>query len=109
MPNVRLSSLSISELAPLLEHKKISPLEVVDDVLERIQVSNPQLNAYVYVRPEMVRNQARQAESEIRRGRYRGPLHGVPISLKDNLSPPGYPQEPDRKYWATSFPMKTRR
>ena len=37
MPNVRLSSLSISELAPLLEHKKISPLEVVDDVLERIQ------------------------------------------------------------------------
>lgn len=104
MPNVRLSSLSISELAPLLEHKKISPLEVVDDVLERIQVSNPQLNAYVYVRPEMVRNQARQAESEIRRGRYRGPLHGVPISLKDNLFTSGVPTRAGSKILGDFIP-----
>src|ERR1700722_9774798 len=104
MPNVRLSSLSISELAPLLEHKKISPLEVVDDVLERIQESNPQLNAYVYVRPEMVRNQARQAESEIRRGRYRGPLHGVPISLKDNFFTSGIPTRAGSKILGDFIP-----
>ncbi len=85
MANLRLSSLSVSELAPLLEHRKVSPLEVVEDVLERIQESNPRLNAYVHVQPEMAREQARRAEKEIVRGSYRGPLHGIPISLKDNF------------------------
>jgi aspartyl-tRNA(Asn)/glutamyl-tRNA(Gln) amidotransferase subunit A len=104
MPILRLSSLSVSELAPLLEHKKISPLELADDVLERVQESNPLLNAYVYVHPEMVRKQARQAESEIRRGAYRGPLHGVPISLKDNFFTSGVPTRAGSKILGDFIP-----
>jgi aspartyl-tRNA(Asn)/glutamyl-tRNA(Gln) amidotransferase subunit A len=91
MANLRLSSLSVAELAPLLERRKVSPCDVVEDVLQRIEETNAQLNAYVYMQPEMVREQARRAEKEISRGSYRGPLHGVPVSLKDNILTAGVP------------------
>lgn len=106
MANVRLSSLSISELAPLLEHKKISPLEVAEDVLARIQESNEKLNAYVFVQPEAVREQARVAEKEIVRGDYRGPLHGIPVSLKDNLLTAGVPTRAGSKILGNFVPQE---
>ena len=104
MANARLSSLSVLELAPLLEHKKISPLEIVEDMLERIEESNPRLNAYVYVEAETAREQARRAENEIVRGSYRGPLHGIPISLKDNFLTAGVPTRAGSKILANFVP-----
>jgi aspartyl-tRNA(Asn)/glutamyl-tRNA(Gln) amidotransferase subunit A len=87
----QLAFLSINQLAPLLERKKVSPSEVVNDALDRIQDLNGRLNAYVCVNPEEVRKNAQKAEHEIVHGRYRGPLHGIPIALKDNILTAGIP------------------
>ena len=87
----QLAFLSISQVASLLERKKVSPSEVVGAVLERIQDLNSRLNAYVYVNPDEVRKNAQKAEHEIVHGRYRGPLHGIPIALKDNILTVGIP------------------
>lgn len=91
MEKLRLSSLSIGELAPLLAKRTISPSELIHDVLDRIEQLNSRLNAYVYFDPATARRDALQAEKEILRGRYKGPLHGIPISLKDNILTAGIP------------------
>jgi aspartyl-tRNA(Asn)/glutamyl-tRNA(Gln) amidotransferase subunit A len=79
----------IEELAPLLRKKKCSPVELVRILLSRIEKLNPQLNAFLTVTAEQALAQARQAEAEIcgprGRARDRGPLHGIPIALKDNI------------------------
>ena len=74
---------TISRVAPFLRKGKISPVELTEAFLGRISRLQPRLNAFITVTAELARKQARQAEREIMKGEYRGPLHGVPISLKD--------------------------
>ena len=76
-------NLTIAKIAPLLRKRKISPVELTDFFLERISRFNPSLNAFITVTADLARKQARQAEKEIAAGKHRGPLHGIPISLKD--------------------------
>jgi aspartyl-tRNA(Asn)/glutamyl-tRNA(Gln) amidotransferase subunit A len=85
----QLAFVSIAEAARLIRQKKISPVELTDLMLERIAALNPKLNAYLTVCYQPARQQARDAEREIMRGRYRGPLHGIPIALKDNIHTQG--------------------
>ncbi len=80
-----LHRLSISEVSKLIKAKKVSPVELTRNSLDRIQKFNPQLNAFIAVYEEDALKQARSAEREIGRGNYRGKLHGVPIAIKDNL------------------------
>jgi aspartyl-tRNA(Asn)/glutamyl-tRNA(Gln) amidotransferase subunit A len=75
--------LSISELGELMRTRKISPVEVTRVMLERIDKINPILNAYVTVTADLAMKSAQEAEREIQRGKWRGPLHGVPVALKD--------------------------
>ncbi len=75
--------LTIARMAPLIRKKQISPVELTEFFLERIHRFQPKLNAFITVTANLARKQARQAEREILRGKYRGPLHGIPISLKD--------------------------
>jgi aspartyl-tRNA(Asn)/glutamyl-tRNA(Gln) amidotransferase subunit A len=75
--------LTISRIAPLIRRKQISPVELTEFFLERIHRLQPKLNAFITITAGLARKQARQAEREILRGEYRGPLHGIPISLKD--------------------------
>jgi aspartyl-tRNA(Asn)/glutamyl-tRNA(Gln) amidotransferase subunit A len=75
--------LTIAKIAPLIRKKHISPVELTKFFLERIQRLQPALNAFIRATPDLARKQARQAEREIMKGKYRGPLHGIPISLKD--------------------------
>jgi aspartyl-tRNA(Asn)/glutamyl-tRNA(Gln) amidotransferase subunit A len=77
--------LEISQLAPLLRSRELSPVEVTEAYLERIQELDPTLHAYITVTAELAQEAARKAESEITRGEYRGPLHGVPLGIKDLL------------------------
>ncbi|WP_042684005.1 Asp-tRNA(Asn)/Glu-tRNA(Gln) amidotransferase GatCAB subunit A [Caldalkalibacillus thermarum] len=79
----RLNEQTISELAPLIESKQISPVDIVDAVLEQIEKLNGQLNAYIEVTADKARRQAETAEAEILSGNYRGPLHGIPMAIKD--------------------------
>jgi aspartyl-tRNA(Asn)/glutamyl-tRNA(Gln) amidotransferase subunit A len=78
-----LQFLSIAEAAKLIETRKLSPVEYTTALLERIAALEPQLNAFITVTAELALAQAQQAEQEIARGNYRGPLHGIPFGLKD--------------------------
>ena len=80
-----LAFLSIEQAARLLRRKEISPLELADVALARIERWNPSLHAYLTVLADAARRQATLAGREILRGRARGPLHGIPISIKDNF------------------------
>jgi aspartyl-tRNA(Asn)/glutamyl-tRNA(Gln) amidotransferase subunit A len=74
---------TISELSELIRTRKVSPVEVTRATLERIDKLNPELNAYITVTAELAIKVAQETESEIQRNRWRGPLHGVPIAVKD--------------------------
>jgi aspartyl-tRNA(Asn)/glutamyl-tRNA(Gln) amidotransferase subunit A len=74
---------SLTEASRLIRDKKVSSVELTQSCLKRIERLNPRLNAFITVTAESALAQAREAEAEIQRGHWRGPLHGVPIALKD--------------------------
>ena len=76
-------NLTIKNLSRGIRAREISPAELTRDCLARIERLNPKLNAFITVLAESALDQARRAEQEIFRGKYRGPLHGIPIGLKD--------------------------
>ncbi len=82
---------SIFELSRLLRSRSLSPVELTTDCLERIEKHNRLLNAFVTVTAETALVDARQAEAEILRGHWRGPLHGIPLGLKDLIDVAGIP------------------
>ena len=83
MSTSELTLLSVHELAPLIAAKEISPVELVQACLERIDALNGRLKAFISVYPEQALAAAEEAEGEILAGRHKGPLHGVPVALKD--------------------------
>ncbi len=74
---------SIEDLSELIRTRALSPVELTEAFITRIEECNPALQAYITVTPERARDDARRAEAEITRGAWRGPLHGIPVSLKD--------------------------
>ena len=80
---------TIAQLAPRLRRKQVSPVELTRDCLDRIAKLNPALNAFITVTGESALAEARAAEAEIGRGEWRGPLHGIPIALKDLIDTAG--------------------
>src|SRR5947208_765348 len=84
MSDERLCWTPATELAALIRKKKVSPVEVLDTVLERIERLNPKLNAFVTLTDEQARREAKAAERALsKKGARLGPLHGVPFSVKD--------------------------
>ncbi len=81
--STHLTELTIAELGPLLARRELSPVELTDAYLDRIERVDDALHAYVLVTADRARADARAAEAELLRGSVRGPLHGVPIALKD--------------------------
>ena len=81
----------ITDLAPQLESGEISARELTDACLERIARRNPDLNAFIAVDEDGARAVASRTDDEIAAGRYRGPLHGIPISVKDLIDVKGLP------------------
>ena len=75
--------MNLADVAALLRQKQLSPVELTEQALNRTALLNPQLNALLTVTAEAALAEARQAESEINKGEYRGPLHGVPVTVKD--------------------------
>src|SRR5579863_3362106 len=74
---------TIAEAARLIETRALSPVELVDSRLDRIARLDNRLNSFIRLTADEARAEARAAEAEIAAGRYRGPLHGIPIGLKD--------------------------
>src|SRR5260370_33019176 len=78
-----LSTLTLAAASELVRAKKVSPVELTKTCLARIEQLNPKLNAFILITGDSALAEARAAETEINRGRWKGPLHGVPIALKD--------------------------
>ena len=83
------TTLSIADAQRLIRSGTLSPLELVEAYLERIGRFDARLNAFVTVTGERAAARARALETELARGRWRGPLHGIPIALKDNIDTAG--------------------
>ena len=83
MSNSELALMDIATLAPLMERRQVSPVELMESQLARIDAVNPTLNAYVSLYPDAALAAAKKAEEEIAAGNYRGPLHGIPLAVKD--------------------------
>jgi aspartyl-tRNA(Asn)/glutamyl-tRNA(Gln) amidotransferase subunit A len=73
----------VTELSAQIRARRLSPVELTEAYLQRLETVGRRLNAVAYVMRETALKEARAAEDEIRRGRYRGPLHGIPYGVKD--------------------------
>ncbi len=78
-----LVDLTIGQASAMIARREISPVELVSAHLERISALEPSLRAFITVTPELALAEAHRAEQEIARGELRGPLHGIPLALKD--------------------------
>jgi len=80
---IDLAFAGIAELAPRIAAGEVSPVALTEAALSRIEAQDPALNAFITVTADQAIAAARDAEAEIAQGRYRGPLHGVPLAVKD--------------------------
>ncbi len=92
-----LTRLSIAEAGRLIARRALSSVELTDAYLAQIARLNDRLNAFVHVMADAARAEAREAEVTIAHGTYRGPLHGIPVALKDLYDVAGVPTEAGSK------------
>jgi aspartyl-tRNA(Asn)/glutamyl-tRNA(Gln) amidotransferase subunit A len=83
--------LSITQASSMIQRGDLSPVELTQSLLARIEQLNPLLNAFITITAEQALVEARQAESEIKQGNWKGPLHGIPLALKDLYDTTGVP------------------
>src|SRR5919109_887111 len=102
MPDTDLCFLNVTELAPLVRARKISPVEIVQALLSRTDAFNDALLAYLHVSAAPAMAAAQAAEIEIGSGGYRGPLHGIPVAYKDIYDVQGLPTTAGSKLMAGS-------
>ncbi len=84
-----LAALTIKKASDLLRRKTVTPIDLTEACLKRIDQFNPAVNAYITVMRDQALAAAREMTEEQRRGKWRGPLHGIPIALKDNIDTAG--------------------
>ncbi|HEV2388663.1 MAG TPA: amidase [Candidatus Acidoferrales bacterium] len=101
-----LAWLPVEAVASLVARRKISPVELVELAARRIERLNPRLNLFLGLTLESARGEARRLEAEIGRGRRRGPLHGIPVSIKDNIWVRGVPMTAGSKILAQFIPRQ---
>ena len=84
-----LSGLTLAEASSRIRSRQLAQTQLVNACLDRIRLYNPKLNAFITVMREQALAQARELEQEQRAGKFRSPLHGIPIALKDNIDTAG--------------------
>jgi aspartyl-tRNA(Asn)/glutamyl-tRNA(Gln) amidotransferase subunit A len=84
-----LATLTLSDAGRLIGSRKLSPVELTEGYLDRIRRFDPAISSFILVTEDIALQQAKQAEDEIAKGRYRGPLHGIPYALKDIVETAG--------------------
>ena len=89
MNGLNLLEATISELSPLIRDRKLSPVELTQACIGQCERLDPTLHAFITITPEYALQRAREAEQEIGDGHYRGPLHGIPYTLKDVIATHG--------------------
>jgi aspartyl-tRNA(Asn)/glutamyl-tRNA(Gln) amidotransferase subunit A len=104
MANSELLRLTISELAPKIREREVSPVEVTEAALAQADQIQPALNSFITTLHEQAMRQAREQEAALLRGEYRGPLHGIPIGIKDNIATAGIRTTVGSKVLADNIP-----
>ena len=99
-------ALSLSQLAKKIQTKEVSPVEVTQTLLNEIEQKNPSLNAFLTVAETSAMEAAKKAEQDIVSGNYKGPLHGVPIGLKDLIETDGLRTTMGSKLFKDYIPEK---
>jgi len=98
--------LAIAELSGLIKKKEVSPVEVTEALLGRIDKLNPRLNAYITILKEQALRSAKNAQEAIKAGKYIGPLHGIPIAVKDLFNTKGVRTTSGSKILANYIPTE---
>ena len=104
MSNAELHTLTISELAPMIRAREVSPVEVVESALAQADRHAPALNSFITLMREEAMEQAKAREADLERGVYLGPLHGIPIGIKDNIATGGVRTTVGTKVLAENIP-----
>ena len=97
---------TIGEVAAKLRSGAVTSISLTELMLTRIEQHNPALNAFITVTAEQARDAARQADAELAAGRYRGPLHGIPIAFKDLIDTAGIRTTYGSKLFEDHVPAK---
>lgn len=97
---------SIRALADAVAARRLSPVELAEAFLDRVVRSDPVIGAFVHIDPELVLRQAKQAEAEAAAGRVRGPLHGLPVGVKDLIDTADMPTRYGSPRWADHRPSQ---
>jgi aspartyl-tRNA(Asn)/glutamyl-tRNA(Gln) amidotransferase subunit A len=84
-----LTAKSLTEVSVMIHEKSVTPTQLVQALLDRINAINPKVNAYVTVMGRQALEQAKVLDAEQKAGKFRGPLHGIPLALKDNIDTAG--------------------
>ena len=98
--------LTISEASKLLQSRQVSATEILEDTLEWVKKTDPVTRNFAYLAEKEAREEAKRADEEIGRGDYRGPLHGVPYTVKALISVAGAPMAWNSKVYADWSPKK---
>ncbi len=101
---MELTSLTLAEAAGQIARREISPVELTQAYLDRIEALNPSLNCFITVTADLALEQARKAEAEIMAGQYRGSLHGIPLALKDLYETKGVRTTAGSKFFENYIP-----
>ncbi len=96
--------LSVAELSELIGQKEVSPVEVIESYLERIDSLNFKFNSYLTVCRREALQSAREAEQAIVQGNYLGAMHGIPVAVKDQLWTKGIRTTVGSRFMADFFP-----
>jgi aspartyl-tRNA(Asn)/glutamyl-tRNA(Gln) amidotransferase subunit A len=103
---MELQSLTLSEVASQIQKKELSPRELTLACAERIQALDPLLNCFITRTLDAALEQARQAEAEIQHDSYLGPLHGIPLAIKDLFETAGVRTTAGSRFFADYFPQE---
>src|SRR5206468_11586398 len=101
-----LHDLSLAQLSDLISARTLSPVELVDALIRRVEDFDAQTRAFITPTFELARRQARAAEAEIAAGPRRGPLHGIPFGLKDIYDTRGIPTSAHSRLFTARLPRE---
>lgn len=106
MADTTLLTMSIAELAPQIKARALSPVELTEAALAQADRLQPRLNSFITLLHEQARLRAKEQEAALMRGEYHGPLHGIPIGIKDNIATAGIRSTVGSKVLAKHIPTE---